>query len=132
MMKIVDKEAEKAAIRQLLIDTFKAENDGDLEKYLTFFHEDLVSLPPGMSITTGKKFVHDGVEEAMKTLELSEHEVTHVEVSDSGDLGYVVATYRMVFDGPDGRLEDVGKFHSSFKKVDGEWKFKVQCWNNDS
>ena len=125
-----EKTAEKEAIKQLLIDTFEAENERDLEKYVSFFHEDLISLPPGMPTVYGKQFVHDSVKEALKTMVHSEHELLHVEVSDSCDMGYVVATYRMVFDGPDGQFEDAGKFLSTFKKLDGEWKFAVQCWNN--
>ena len=131
-MNETEKQAEKDALKQLLIDTFEAENERDLEKYVSFFQDELISLPPGMPIVEGKQFVHDSVEEALKTMVLSEHKLLHVDVSDSGDMGYVVATYRMVFDGPDGQFEDTGKFLSTFKKYNGEWKFAVQCWNNDS
>jgi ketosteroid isomerase-like protein len=125
------KQAEKEALKQLLIDTFRAENEKNLEKYVSFFHEDLISLPPGMPMVKGNQFVRDMVKEALKTMVLSEHKLLHVDVSDSGDMGYVVATYRMVFDGPDGQIEDSGKFLSTFKKQNGEWKFTTQCWNND-
>ena len=131
-MNEVDKEAERAAIRQLLVDSTEAENRRDAEKYLTYFHEDLVSLPPGMPITEGLQFMRDAVDEAFNLLAIYEYEVTHLDVSDSGDMGYVVANYRMVLDGPDGRIEDIGKYHSTFKKKDGEWKFVVQSWNNNS
>lgn len=76
--------------------------------------------------------MRDAVDEAFKLLVLYEYEVTHIDVSDSGDMGYVVANYRMVLDGPDGRIEDIGKYHSTFKKKDEEWKFVVQSWNNNS
>lgn len=131
-MNNAEREAEKAAIKQALLDNFEAENNRDIEGVLKCYHDDLICLPPGMPTREGIPFMRDATEEVVKSLVSTEHVVTHVGVSDSGDMGYAVANYRMVLDGPDGKIEDIGKFHCTMEKVDGQWKYKVLSWNNNS
>ena len=46
---------------------------------------------------------------------------SRIEVSKAGDMAYDVGTYRMSFDGPDGKVSDEGNFTTVWKKVDGRW-----------
>ena len=127
----MNKEKEIEALSKMVEDTFRTENEKNVEKYLTFFHDDLISLPPGAPITRGKGSMREDMEVAFKSMVHSEHELLHVGISDSEELGWIVASYRMVFDGPDGQFEDSGKFHCTMRKTGDGWKFLVQSWNND-
>lgn len=42
----------------------------------------------------------------------------HVEVASSGDVAWDVGTYTLGYDGPDGRVEDNGKYVVVWKKTD--------------
>ena len=56
--------------------------------------------------------------------------VRTLEVSASGDLAYDIGRFHMVNKRSEGPVEEQGYFVSLYKKIDGEWKFMCQIWNN--
>lgn len=55
---------------------------------------------------------------------------TRIEVSKAGDMAYDVGTYRMSFDGPQGKVEDEGKYTTAWKKVGGRWMIASDAANS--
>jgi ketosteroid isomerase-like protein len=58
-------------------------------------------------------------------------EPTTIHVSDDATLAYDVGTYQLAFDGPNGRVEDNGKYLVVWEKRDGEWKVVADMINTD-
>ena len=130
-MKGFDIEEEKNLIKQAIQEHFEAERRGDIEATMKFYSDEALCLVPNGSIIEGIQPMRELVEEVLKSLVSSKHEIIHVGVSKSGDLGYAVAKFQIVTEGPEGHVEDIGKFHSTMKKIDDEWKCVVLSWNSD-
>ena len=116
----------------MIAESFEAQGRGDHKATLEFYVDELVSLPPGMPIINGKDWMRIAEEEESKYKISTEHTVTHVGIADSGELGYVVASYERVIESSEGTTKDKGKFHCTLKKTEKGWKYLVQSWNNDS
>lgn len=54
-----------------------------------------------------------------------------VEVAQSGELAYDLGKYSLSYDGPNGRVEDRGKYVVVWKKEGGEWKAAADILNSD-
>jgi ketosteroid isomerase-like protein len=59
---------------------------------------------------------------------------TKVEAARSGDIGYSVGTYHVMFTGPDKKMiMDDGKYSTVWKKqADGSWKLAVDMFNSNT
>ena len=130
-MKGVDIKAEKNLIKQAIQENFEAENRGDVEATLKFYSDEVVCLFPNMPIMEGIQPLRGIVEEAFKSFVSNKGEIIHVGVSKSGDLGYVIGKYRMVTEGQEGHIEDIGKVHYTMKKISDEWKCVAISYNSD-
>lgn len=58
-------------------------------------------------------------------------QTTDLEFSDAGDMAYDVGTYSLSFDGPQGRIQDQGKYLVVWEKVNGEWKVAADMFNSN-
>jgi uncharacterized protein (TIGR02246 family) len=58
-------------------------------------------------------------------------EPTSIHVSDDATMAYDVGTYQLAYDGPNGRVEDNGKYLVVWEKRDGEWKAVADMINTD-
>ncbi len=56
---------------------------------------------------------------------------TSITVARSGDLATDVGTYQLSFDGPQGRVNDVGKYTVGWQKIDGQWLIASDMANSD-
>lgn len=56
---------------------------------------------------------------------------TEIVVAQSADMAYDIGTYNLAMDGPEGRIEDEGKYVVVWKKMNGEWKVAVDIFNSD-
>ncbi len=56
---------------------------------------------------------------------------TEIVVAQSADMAYDIGTYNLAMDGPEGRIEDEGKYVVVWKKVNGEWKVVADMFNSD-
>lgn len=129
----VDVEAEKSA--RMEADKAWAESTGDPESFASFFAENGSFNAPGAPRATGREAIPEVFTQigSLPNLSLS-WEPTHAAVSSSGDLGYIVGTYELGFDGPDGkRMKEVGQYVTVWQKqADGSWKVIEDIFNNDA
>ena len=129
----VDVAAEKEAL--MAADAAWSGTVNDPEKFVAFFDEAGSFYAPDAPRATG----HEAIQElfaqlgSLPNLELT-WSATDAVVSASGDLGYTVGSYRMMFDSPEGkRMMEMGKYVTVWKKqADGSWKVLEDIFNNDS
>jgi ketosteroid isomerase-like protein len=131
-MSAVDIEAEK----KKLLDTYNTWMDAnskiDVSGILVPVTDSTVFYPPNQKSLSGRKKIRETYQqyEGIK-FESYTHEVDRIEVSDSGDFAYLLlrASHSAVVDG-DLWEEDI-KGVVVWKKIGGEWKVMVDCWNKD-
>jgi len=130
----VDVEAERAALLQVDADWAKAAVAKDLERWLSFFADDAVMLPPNAPIMTGKDAIGKLWSEMFATPGFTlSLQPTKTEVSRAGDLAYILGTYKVTMNDPEGNpVTDRGKYVTVWKKQpDGTWKVVADIWNSD-
>jgi len=129
-MKEADIEAEKNIItrihHEMLVD--HTSNIDDVMKYVA---EEAVLVPPNSPIIDGAKAIREAVKGMVKTKVISmSGGVTRLEIGKSGDLAYDIGQFCIVNQGPEGPIKEEGYFVTLYKKIDGQWKFMGQIWNN--
>jgi len=130
----VDVEAEEAAIRAAEDEALKIAQAKDAERWASVYADDARVFPPNALLVTGKEAIRKLFAElfASPGFEI-DWEVTRVEVSRAGDLGYVVGTHKVTVNDDEGNpVTDRGKWIAIWKKqADGTWKCIEDIWNSD-
>ena len=127
-----DVKAEKAKIVQFLEKSVEAENRGDIESSLKLYDEDCYTLAPGMKLMKGHSDLRGLYKAILESLVHMENEPIDIQFSENGDMCYMIASYHMVLKGPEGNVDDIGKFLGVLRKMSGEWKMVAICYNSDS
>ena len=129
---IANVENEQHRIQALSFELLEAERNKDIEKTLSFFTEDSVLQAPDAPQVEGLDGVRAILDE-MYQLPMEHFESGHekIVVCSDGDMAYELGWYRMPFEGPDGFVEEEGKYTIVWRKVDGDWKYLVGCWNSN-
>ena len=130
----VDLEAERAALQARSEAVVAAESAMDIEAALTYWAEDAIVQPAGAPQMEGKEAIGALYQEYFGSGLLKEFsgEATNIEVSESGDLAYETGVNRMVLNGPEGDLLDVGKYLAVWEKIDGEWYVTALSFTSDT
>jgi len=129
-MKEVDIEAEKKLLKRIHIAMLE-NHESNVDEVIKYVAEEAVLIPPNSPPLNGAKAIREAVKQMVKTKVLSmSGGVTNLEVSASGDLAYDFGRFRIVNQGPKGTIEEKGYFVTLYKKIDGQWKFMSQIWNN--
>jgi len=131
-MSEVDIEADKKILGELH-EKMLVDEATDVEKEMSYFVDDAILIPPRGQPVEGKEDIEAAIKELIKTewdLGTPGRGVRTLEVSASGDLAYDIGKFRMVNQRPEGPVEEKGYFVTLYKKIDGEWKFVCQIWNN--
>ena len=55
---------------------------------------------------------------------------TSVEVAQAGDMAHEIGSYQLAMDGPNGRIEDDGKYVVVWRKWDGRWQVAADMFNS--
>jgi uncharacterized protein (TIGR02246 family) len=103
------------------------------EGYMSFYAEDAVELPNGAQMLLGK----ESIGQTMTFLNDKNNRLTwspvHVDVSESGDLGYTFGNYEFRSIGKDGKpAVEHGKYTTIWKKQkDGRWKVVLDMGNSN-
>jgi len=125
-------EAEKQKLNDLALKLREAERNKDFETTMSFFTEDSVLQSPDAPQLEGLDGVRAFLEELFQLpMEDFESGPERIAVSAGADMAYELGWYKMPFDGPEGRVEDEGKYTIVWRKIDGEWKYLVGCWNSN-
>jgi ketosteroid isomerase-like protein len=131
-MKEVDIEADRKILTELHSKMLVDETT-DIEEEMKYFTKDAMVIPPHGPPIKGVDALREAIKEMMKTdwdLGTPGRGVQKLEVAASGDLAYDIGRFRMVNKRPEGPVEEQGYFVTLYKKIEGEWKFVCQIWNN--
>ncbi len=131
-MSIIDFEAEREKIIQMLREGLEAEKSGDLKGSIRGYDEDCYILAPGAKLMKGLDDIQMFLTSFLPSIIDIESEAIDVQFSEKGDMAYLVASSRMVMKHEGSTHEDVGKFLSFLRKKSGEWKAVAMCSNSDS
>ena len=127
----VDLKAEEDAIRQLNQRWFEAEQRKDLEATMSFIAVDAVMQVPNMPQLEGWEAIRNFYIDFFQVLISVTGGPKRIVVSAAGDLAYDIGTTRAVLEGPDGRVEDDGKYLVVWRRLNGEWKGVAFSFSSD-
>ena len=89
-------------------------------------------MPPNTPRIDGRDAIRSAFAEMLQGPNVSlTFQPTEIVVAQSADMAYDIGTYNLAMDGPEGRIEDEGKYVVVWKKVNGEWKVAVDIFNSD-
>ena len=114
-------------IREAHESLVQATRDADWDRWLTFFSQDAVLLPPGKNPIVGLEAIRSSMTGGAGT----QGSVELLEVSGAGDLAYVYGTYTIpVAAGPDspGRTDRGSMLEVWRRRSDGSWRLTRDMW----
>lgn len=127
---MVDLDAERRHVEQVVVDLFEADKSRDLARILEFFAEDIVYQVGGFLTLTGKEALRGFADGDVDRLEEVEYGLERTEVSASGDMAYNVGWFKMKNTGMEHYLEF--KYTYVLKKITGAWKIIVDAYSLNS
>jgi ketosteroid isomerase-like protein len=91
-------------------------------------------MPAGAPMATGDEAIHAAWRGFLAIPGLDLKLASNAPIlGEGGDLIIDVGTYTMKMNDAKGKpMQDVGKYVTIFKKVDGQWKIVVDTWNSDA
>lgn len=129
----IDLDAEKKKLRELHVKML-VDHKTDVEKEMSYIAEDAFVIPPIGPLITGEDTIREVLKQMVQTEVVSmgdrQHGPSNVWISKSGDLAYDQGKFKMARKGPDGIVEEKGYYVTLYKKVNDQWKFVGQIWNN--
>lgn len=124
----VDKKAEGEKVMQMSREWSKAAAAGDVEKIISFWSDDAVVMSAGQPVLSGKQAIRKMVEDSYKMpgFRIS-WQPQSVEVSESGDMAYIIANSQISFADSTGNPITIhNKAVEIWRKyADGSWKNAV-------
>ncbi len=130
---MVDNEAGKKLIRERVQEWFGLENDNKVDEIFDeYIAEDIILQVPGMPQVEGKEAAYSFLKEYIENVLISiEGKSTHVEIAESGELAYDLGYNTSNLMGPEGPVDDKGKYLIVWKKIDGKWKAIAGSFSSD-
>ncbi|MBC2839860.1 DUF4440 domain-containing protein [Robiginitalea sp. SC105] len=130
-------EIEKEKIKQADITWGNAAKSKNLQEFLSLYTDNQipVTMPPNNPSIKGKENIRNFYQPmfSMENLTVEFYPET-IEISKSGDLGYVIGVYQTKIQDSTGNIinEDKGKYINIWKKQnDGSWKCPADIFNSD-
>jgi ketosteroid isomerase-like protein len=128
----VDSPGETQAIREVSRALLESEQNRDLAATMAFFTEETVIQAPGAPQIQGLNALRGFLEELFQTsMGDFDSAPCSIVLSASGDMACDIGWFRMPSEGSDGPVVEQGKYTIVWRKVDGEWKYLVGCFNYD-
>ena len=130
----VDKKAEGEKIMQLSKEWSQAAATKDIEKTLSYWADDAFMMEGGQAPLNGKQAIRQMVEESFKMPGFSiSWEPQTVEVSDNGDMAYLIENSKVSFNDSTGKTVTIKNKAVSIwrKQEDGSWKNAVDISTAD-
>ena len=131
-MNEVDLEADRKILSEIHGKMLVDQNT-DVDEELSYMAEDTILIPPNGPLLEGKEVIEALIKDMKKTewdLGKPGRGVRTLEISASGDLAYDIGQYNIVNKTPEGDIRERGYFVTLYKKIEGQWKFTGQIWNN--
>ena len=125
--------ADEGALRELDAQWSKTAMANDVDGVVAYYSDDASLLPPNAPIATGRQAIRAVWASLLGPGASVSWQVSKVEVSRSGDLGYIMGVYQVTMKDPGGRpVMDHGKLVEIWKKqADGKWKTVADIYNSD-
>ena len=125
-------DADAEAIRGLSRQWAEADSMRDVARAVMFYASDAVEMASNTPIVRGREAIQRWYESwLLDPKNRIEFATETVEVAEAGDLAYERGTYRFITKTPSGEDEDVGKYLTVWKKIDGQWKVLADMANSD-
>jgi uncharacterized protein (TIGR02246 family) len=131
---ILDVEADIEATRNWLKGNFAAADSGDLERYLTFFADDVILMPPNEPIIQGISAIREMAQPYFEQVN-TQREFSIEEIKVAGDFAFLRINSEEKYTLKTGEGEPV---EASFKAVfllqrmnDGAWLCTHSIWNSN-
>lgn len=125
-------DADLKAIREAASSYADAWLTNDADNVMATFVDEPVLSPSGLPYLEGQKaarafwFPADS-----PSTKVTDFELMEIEVSGSGDLGYVRGTFRLAFEYDASDYENHGKYVTILRKSpDGEWRITHHIWDD--
>jgi ketosteroid isomerase-like protein len=124
---MIDIQAEKVEIERVIKRVEAAENRHDVDAMLEDMIDDpvlhLCGVPPVQGQDAVRQLYHGLFETFVSTNITSQQ----IHVSASSDMAWDCGVYVNEYKGPDGPIQEPGKYLGVYHKVDGRWKGAVFC-----
>jgi uncharacterized protein (TIGR02246 family) len=128
----VDVASEESAIRAINRQMEQAVASKNVDAVVRLYADDAVLMPPNAPAAQGqaaiRKFWTESIGLPNASLSLTP---TRIDVATSGELATDVGAYTYAFTGPDGPVNDRGKYMVRFRKVGTDWKISSDIFNSD-
>jgi uncharacterized protein (TIGR02246 family) len=128
----VDIQADERAIRDVTrqwVDAIAARN---VDRIVGLYGPDAVFLAPNSPQAMGADAIRTAWSTLLQLPNLSlTFTPTMIRVSPDGTMAYDVGTYSLAFDGPQGRVQDEGKYLVVWQKVNGQWRAAADMFNTN-
>jgi ketosteroid isomerase-like protein len=122
-------------IRRIQDQSVAAVRAKDINQILNSYSSDAIEMPPDEPIAIGIEAIKKGWELWFSDTTCLHNRFTetidNVEVSASGDLGYVRTTSHIIVKKTNGTIEQEQRNIYTYKKKEGEWKCILAIWNNN-
>jgi len=123
------------AIREIQDQSVTAVRGKDINKILSNYASDAIEMPPDEPIAFGIEDIKKGwgiwfSDTTCLHSKFSE-KVENIEVSASGDFGYVRTASHVYLKTANRNIEQEQKNIYIYKKIKGEWKCILAIWNNN-
>jgi len=133
-----EKQSGTQPVEQLLRDLdaqwAKAAAAKDVEQTIGYYSADAIVLPPNATSAATKDTVRNVWKDMLATPGLViTWQPTKVQLSKSGDMGWVSGTYELTINDASGKpINDRGKYLEVWEKqADGNWKCAADMWNSN-
>ena len=130
----VDTRAETDAIRAIEAQWAAAAKTRDIDKLVSSYAPEAVAMNANAPICAGHQAIRKAYESWLADTHVSKtfsNTVDAVEVSASGDLAYTRGTSRYSRNTQKGLVDEMGKWVTIYKKIDGKWKAILDIGNSD-
>lgn len=130
----VDSHGEANALRNIEAQWLTAAKARDIDKIVSSYAPEAVAMDANAPISVGHQAIRKAFESWLADTLVSNtlsDAVDTVEVSASGDLAYTRGTLRYSHNTPKGPVDEMGKWATVYKKIDGKWRVIVDISNSD-
>jgi uncharacterized protein (TIGR02246 family) len=126
-------QAETQLLRERSAAIVAAEAGRNIDSVLTYYAEDAVIHPPGAPAAKGHQAIRKLYEDFYRAVPFTSFtaSTTTLEIATAGDLAYETGVNHFEFDRGGTKSEDIGKYLSVWRKLDGKWQIGAIAFSGD-
>jgi uncharacterized protein (TIGR02246 family) len=124
--------AAEQTIRAIAQEWVKHHNERNIDKLLTLVTNDVRMCVPNKPLAEGLNAMRNLMEQLIKEHDPRSLVVVTTHVETGGDIAVSFGTFKMNILLPTGRrLDDIGKWIVTLRRVGEEWRISGHCFNTD-